>query len=138
MRWSDIPFSPPPRTLRQFAGLWLVFFGGLACARLLRDGPAPGVWALAGVAVVVGVAGLCQPALVRPVFIAAMVLTFPIGWVVSRIVLGGIYYGLFAPLGLAFRLAGRDVLGLRFEPAQASYWEEKPQASGAERYFRQF
>ena len=30
MQWSDIQFHPPLKTLRQFAGLWLVFFGGLA------------------------------------------------------------------------------------------------------------
>ena len=30
MQWSDIQFHPPIKTLRQFAGLWLVFFGGLA------------------------------------------------------------------------------------------------------------
>ena len=30
MQWSDIPFRPTTRTLRQFAVLWLVFFGGLA------------------------------------------------------------------------------------------------------------
>ena len=30
MQWSDIQFDPPRKTLRQFAGLWLVFFGGLA------------------------------------------------------------------------------------------------------------
>ena len=30
MRWSDIPFDPPRRTLRQFAWLWLAFFGGMA------------------------------------------------------------------------------------------------------------
>ena len=30
MRWSDIQFDPTRATLRQFAGLWLAFFGGLA------------------------------------------------------------------------------------------------------------
>ena len=30
MRWSDIQFDPPRRTLRQFAWLWLAFFGAMA------------------------------------------------------------------------------------------------------------
>ena len=30
MQWSDIQFRPPAKTLRQFAGLWLVCFSGLA------------------------------------------------------------------------------------------------------------
>ena len=30
MRFSDIPLSPDAKTLRQFAGLSLLIFGGLA------------------------------------------------------------------------------------------------------------
>ena len=30
MQWSDIPFAPPRKMLRQFAGLWIAFFGGFA------------------------------------------------------------------------------------------------------------
>ena len=30
MQWSDIQFKPPRKTLRQFAGLWIAFFGGFA------------------------------------------------------------------------------------------------------------
>ena len=33
MTWNDIPRNPSTATLRQFAGLWLVFFGGLAIHR---------------------------------------------------------------------------------------------------------
>ena len=30
MQWSDIPFVPSSRTLRQFAGLWIAVFGGFS------------------------------------------------------------------------------------------------------------
>ena len=30
MHWSDIPWKPSSRTLRQFAAIWIVFFGLLA------------------------------------------------------------------------------------------------------------
>jgi hypothetical protein len=30
MQWSDIPFQPLRKVLRQFAALWIVLFGGLA------------------------------------------------------------------------------------------------------------
>ena len=42
-----------------------------------------------------------------------MVLAFPIGWTVSLVLLGLVYYGLFTPIGLVFRLVGRDALQLR-------------------------
>ena len=38
MQWSDIQFDPPRKTLRQFAGLWLVFFGGMAIWQALVRG----------------------------------------------------------------------------------------------------
>ena len=38
MQWSDIPFHPDRKTLRQFAGLWLVFFGGMALWQALVRG----------------------------------------------------------------------------------------------------
>ena len=38
MQWSDIPFHPTRTTLRQFAGLWILFFGGLAAWQGLARG----------------------------------------------------------------------------------------------------
>ena len=39
-----------------------------------------------------------------------MVLAFPIGWTVSQVILLLMFYGLFTPIGLVFRLIGRDPL----------------------------
>jgi hypothetical protein len=58
--------------------------------------------------------------------------------VTSRVVLGCLYYGVFAPVGLVLRLAGRDALGLRPAPGRASYWEPRPEVVDVGRYFRQF
>ena len=53
----------------------------------------------------------------------AMALTMPIGMVVSRVLLGALFSGLFTPVGLFFKLIGRDALARRYAPEQASYWE---------------
>ena len=138
MTWSDISFAPPARTLRQFAGLWLLFFAALAAARGLRDGLTPQALGLVALALAVGPLGLWRPALVRPVYVAATVLTFPLGWALSRLLLAALYYGVFTPLGLLFGLLGRDALQLRPCPQQASYWVTKPAPQDVSRYFRQF
>ena len=39
-----------------------------------------------------------------------MVLAFPIGWTVSQVMLAMMFFGLFTPIGLVFRLIGRDPL----------------------------
>jgi hypothetical protein len=137
MNAFDIPWRPTARTLRQFAVLWLLCVGLLAWRFGLASGHAAGV-VLAVVAAGFGVGGLLWPALVRPLFVALTVLTLPIGWVVSNVVLAAVFYGLLTPLGLLFRLLGRDVLERRFRPDRQSYWEPKAVPADPARYFRPF
>src|SRR5690349_12757913 len=99
MNWSDVPRDPSPRVLRQFAGLWLVFFGGAAVWQGVVRGRGELAAVLAVAAVTVGAAGLLKPRLVRPIFTGWMLLVFPVNWLVSHLVLGLIYYGLFTPTG---------------------------------------
>jgi hypothetical protein len=138
MRWSDIAFAPSSRTLRQFAGLWLVVFTAGACWHgLWRQRPALGL-VLAGVAAMVGFPGLLKPQSIRRVFVAAQLLTLPIGWVVSHLILAILFYGVFTPLAVLFRLRGRDVLRRERPLEQATYWTAKPAAAHACDYFRPF
>ena len=74
----------------------------------------------------------------RILFIALSCVTLPIGWVMNFVVLLVFYFLLITPLGLIFRLIGRDVLGKRFDPDAKSYWQPHRCPESAERYFRQF
>ena len=94
---------------------------------------------LAVLAVTVGpLWGVVWPRAIKPVFVGWMVLAYPIGWTVSRIVLSIIFYGLFTPVACVFRIMGRDALGLRMQPAATSYWRAKPSTTDKSRYLRQF
>ena len=137
MQWSDVIKPPPDRMLRQFAGLSLVIFGGIAAWRWFSgivDGWTIG-WAAA--AVLIGGIGLIAPRAIRPVYQGWMVVAFPIGWTVSKVVLGAMLYLMFTPVALVFRLIGRDVLRLR-RTQPDSYWQPKPTAKSGEEYLRQF
>ncbi len=138
MQWSDIQFHPSGRTLRQFAGLWLACFGGLAAWEGLARGHTTAGAILAVLALTVGPLGLAWPRLVQPVYVAWIVLAFPIGWTVSQLALAVMFYGLFTPLGLVFRLLGRDPLQRTCRPGLATYWAPKAMASDPRRYFKQF
>ena len=48
-----------------------------------------------------------------------------------------LFYGLFTPVALLFRLIGRDALSLRRRAGTASYWKPKPAAPAVRSYFRQ-
>ena len=140
MNTSHSPFAPSDRMLRQFAALWIVFFGAIAARQEFHYHRDVVAIAVAALAVTVGPLGLLFPRAIRPVFIGWMGLAFPIGWVVSRVVLGVIFYGLFTPVALLFRLIGRDVLVLKARPEAATYWCPKPGAGAGDRaqYLRQF
>jgi hypothetical protein len=138
MRWSDIQFDPPRKMLRQFAGLWLVFFGGMAIWEILGRGRVGLGVTLAVLALTIGPLGLIRPAWMRFIYVGWTVLAFPIGWTVSLIMLATMFFGLFAPIGLVFRLFGRDVLQRIRHPDLESYWVPKPAPSDLRRYFKQF
>jgi hypothetical protein len=138
MRWSDISFTPSSRILRQFAGIWLVFFGCLAAWHgLVRHNPTLGMVLLAA-AVIVGTVGLITPPAIRWIYVGATILTFPIGWVVSHIVLAVLFFGLFLPVALVFRASGRDALRLRRKTDSPTYWAPKAAAADVRRYFSQY
>jgi hypothetical protein len=138
MRWSDIQFNPPRKMLRQFAGLWLLFFGGIALWEIFGRGRTGFGAILAVLAVTIGPLGLIRPEWVRFIYVGWMILAFPIGWTVSQIILAAMFFGLFSPIGLIFRLLGRDALQRAHPPELESYWKPKAQSSDLRRYFKQF
>jgi RsiW-degrading membrane proteinase PrsW (M82 family) len=138
MQWSDIQFNPSEKTLRQFAGLCLVIFGALAIIDVqFRNRPTAAL-VEGALAVGLGPLGLIAPRALKPVWIVWMVVAFPLGWLVSTVFLGVLFYGVFAPIGLAFRFAGRDALALkRADPNRQSYWTSRTEPRDARQYFRQ-
>lgn len=138
MWWSDFPLCPRDRELRQFAALWIVFFGGLAAWRWFARSDATLAGSLAGVAFAVGPLGIWRPRWIRPIYVGWLVLAFPIGWMVSHVILAAVFYLVFTPLALAFRVIGRDALQLHRPAEKESYWSSKPQADHPRRYYQQF
>ncbi len=138
MKWSDIPFDPSRRMLRQFAGIWLLVFMALSAnAWFVRDHPLSGV-VLASAALLVGVPGLLWPRLLRWIFVGWMLGVFPIGWLVSWVMLAALYFLVFTPVAVFFRLRGRDGLKRNPAPGQASFWEPKQSPTDMRSYFRQY
>jgi hypothetical protein len=138
MTWSTLPLQPNSRMLRQFAAAWVVVFLSLGAQQyFLKGHPRHGL-ALAAIALLVGIPGLVRPALVKWIFITAMVAAFPLGWVVSNLMLAFMFYGIVTPLALIFKLRGRDALLRRPQPGRASFWIPKPTPQDVRSYFRQY
>jgi Saxitoxin biosynthesis operon protein SxtJ len=138
MRWSDIQFDPTRKTLRQFTGLWLAFFGALAIWHGLVRGRTVLALVLGLLALAGSLLGLIRPELMRFIYVGWMVLAFPIGWTISQLMLVTMFFGLFAPIGLVFRFLGRDPLQRTRQPELKSYWVPKPAPADLRSYFKQF
>jgi hypothetical protein len=137
MQWSDAVRPPSERTLRQFAILWLIVLGSIAGWRAW-SGAIDSLTLLIGIlSITVGVAGMARPSSVRWIYSGWMVMAFPIGWTITQILLGVLYFGLFTPIALVFRLVGRDALSIERRPT-ASYWRTKPPSASTADYLREY
>ena len=153
MALVEIKWRPEPRFLGQFGAVALVMFGLVGGMIWWRGGflfwtfpdAAPTVaktlFAVgmacgleAGLAVLMGLRRLPVNQVVYWVLTAV---GFPIGFVLSFVLLGLLFFAVLTPIGLFFRLIGRDALQRRLEPEAETYWQphEKAQVS---RYFKQF
>lgn len=134
----EMNWRPSNRDLRVFAVVQLL----VACvaAWLLHrrwqwDSVAIGIAAASLMGLIVG---MITPQVLRLPFVTWMLAAFPIGWVMSHVLLGIVYYGVVTPIGLALRLRGRDSLHLKPRADETTYWIIRPKASDPSRYFRQF
>jgi len=136
----EIDWRPDDRRLRQFALVLLLSLGlagALAAWKLgtVRHAAPIALWAL-GVAL--AAIGLAAPRWIRPLYIAWMAVAWPLGWVMSHVALAIIFFLVFTPIALIFRLIGRDLLHRRFDSAAESYWIKRGLPAKAADYFRQF
>lgn len=133
-----INWSPDQKVLGQFAEFGMFFLGLIAAPLMIYRGHTTLAVVFWAAAILLRLLSLVKPAWVKPVFIALSVVTWPIGWVISHAALAIVYYGVFTPIGLFFRLIGRDALNRKFDPDAETYWEPYNPDSGPARYLRQF
>jgi hypothetical protein len=132
---SKLPLSPTPRMLRQFAAGWLVCFLALAFRfGLLHHAPLGLRLAVISVA---GIIGLLAPRALRWPFVVLTVAAFPIGWVMTQLVLALMFYCVLTPVAWVFRWRGRDALQLR-QRDRATFWAERNEQTPPEKYLKQF
>lgn len=92
-----------------------------------------GVVGLAGAGAVLGsrVAG-------RSLYRAWMLAVLPIGWTLSHLLLGVVFFGVITPIGLAMRALGRDPMQRERQHEAESYWLPRAAAGSPRQYLRQF
>jgi hypothetical protein len=67
-------------------------------------------------------ASLMFPKLLRPLYIIWMSIAAVLGFIMSRIILSLVFYLVFAPVGIILRILKKDLLDRKIEPDKESYW----------------
>jgi hypothetical protein len=142
-----LDLKPDRRALAQFAWVTALMLPLLAALLTRGDVAWYRVWQwhwTGGATLVLAAIGALQlvalllgwPQLARWLYVLVVVVTFPIGFVVSHVLLATIYYMLVTSIGVAFRLAGRDVLGKRIDRTLPTYWRDRGAQRKPDSYFK--
>ncbi len=138
MALVDINWNPSPKELRVFAVLQLIFFA--IVAGLLQQRAAATGWATTIVvgAAIIALTGLIKPTWLRVMYVVWMAAVFPIGFVVSHVMMAIIFYLVVTPIGLIMRLVGYDPMHRKLDQDAKTYWQPRTPRRGNRGYFRQF
>ncbi len=125
-----------PKELRKFGLTMGIAFGLIGGLTAWRGHEAVWPWfaALAGFFLLFG---FVWPTGLKPVQKAWMTLALLMGFVMSRVILTVLFYLAFAPIGIILRLMGKDLLDMKRDRGETSYWKAH-KARSKEDYENQF
>lgn len=126
------------RELLWFGPLFALFVGliGLILMRRLHwNNVAYGLWTVSAVIIVVY---YLVPSIRKPTYLAWIYSVMPIGWVVSHVLLGIVFYLVVTPVGLAMKALKYDPMQRTLDPAAKSYWIKRESQVDNSSYFRQY
>ena len=143
----EINFNPDTKTLRQFGAIAFIGFGILAALAYyeklifsfgLGQARMPLVMVFAALGTIAALFSLVAPRANRVLYVGLTLLAFPIGFVLSYVIMGTLFFLIIGPIALLFRLLGRDSMHRRYDPKSVSYWVEVRNTRDKESYFHQY
>ena len=116
---------PSQHELKWFGILLMPFFIALYFLFDIKfDSPRLGYSSL-GVGATISLCYLALPKYRSFIYRLWIGLFYPIGWIISHLVMSLLYYLVFTPVGLLMRATGHDPLTRSFDSAMKSYWFER-------------
>ena len=134
----EINRNPSPRDLRIFSLGLIVFCAAIAVVLHVRHAQTVAAAAVSVTGMLLGIVCWSVPSVARRLYVAWMLAFFPVGWIVSHVVLLIVFYAVLTPIGLLLRLCRHDPLHRRFDAKAHSYWLERRERPRPRDYFRPF
>ncbi len=66
--------------------------------------------------------GFIAPIILKPIYIMWMALAVVLGFISTRIILAILFYLVITPIGIVFRIMGKDLLNTKLDKNAKSYW----------------
>jgi len=125
------------KTLRKFGFVLTVFLAIIGGLSLWKSGNLyPYLFPAAGIVLIIS---LIFPKALKIIYYPWMVLATIIGWVMTRVILTTLFFGVLTPISFLTKMMGKDLLNEKIEPAAASYWIQRKQRQASKTDFeRQF
>ncbi|MGO8752637.1 MAG: SxtJ family membrane protein [Thermoguttaceae bacterium] len=138
MTLIQIDHNPSLRQLSIFGAIWLVFFAIAGAIVLKHTASVPLAMLVWCLATVVPTVGWILPRFMRCVYVGMAYAAFPLGVVVSFLLLAIVYYLVLTPIGVTMRFFGHDPMKRHFDKGAETYWCPREQHKSLSSYFRQF
>jgi hypothetical protein len=137
MSLVEVNWTPDQRQLKQFALLWIGFFGLIGAYCKWANG-APQAALVFWIVAAIGFPLYLVPRMTRPIYIIWMALALPVGWIVSHFILVVVFYCIVTPIALVMRFVGYDPMDRTFDRAALTYWKVCESREEAAQYFKQY
>lgn len=70
--------------------------------------------------------GLAVPIVLKPIYKVWMSFAVVMGFIMTRIILTVLYFGMFTPISWLTKLLGKDLLDERWDKNATTYWRKRP------------
>lgn len=138
MALIELPTEPGPLERKLFGGLVLLFCGLIGGFLMAQFGWRVVPWLLWSVGALVTLVYYAVPPLQNRIYRGWLLTFYPLGFVISHVVLAAIWYLLFTPIALLRRLFGGNPLARGSDPEAETYWIDRDGPVESARYFKQY
>ncbi len=126
------------KQLRTFGIALSVFLAITGLINFLKGNITFYQWLL-GVAIFIFLITITASIVIKPVYRAAIFFAHILGWINTRLILGIIFYFVFTPISIIFKIIKNDPLDRKFDKQAKTYWNTNlPKIANKEQYLKQF
>ena len=138
MALVSLNLKPKKKNLTDFGDIALAMLTVMGLFLLWREKVSTrGLVIFCLVGLVLYTASRISTTLIKPVYLTLIVVTFPIGWVMSHLVMAIFYYGVITPVALFFKFKKRDALCRGYDTQAKTYWLPYDKKRTTKDYFNQ-